>query len=316
MEKSVEPSDIAGKTATETPGQPSGHGARTPGLKLLDVFIYPILTNFSVFAISVVATYLTSKGGMRTADGSLRYGKAGEWFQNRGTWLANKFKSVGMSDAQADMSKMVAFSFIDGSIMAIPVKWLEDRREQIGRWMDDRLGTRPEDESVYAAEPKQTWLSVLGGRFLTASIVVPTAVALDKTGLNDTLFNSPGLRAGEWLAKQPTVKRIAGDHDVRELSRIGFFEAFYTSVCTLGLYISSRGIARVSHERKKEKAEAEAAPLPIAIDTSGSKPSDIEPDNRKPMAQDVLKKPRISETASFAQRYDHESTSTHAAMSV
>lgn len=223
------------------------HKARTPGLRLFDVFLYPVVTNLSVFGISVAATYLTARGGDRTPQGKLVYGKIGEFFQKRGTWLIDKFKGMGMTHGQADMSKMVFFSFLDGSLMAPVVKLVEDRREDIGCFIDQQLGTKPEDMSVYAKEPKQTWLSVLGGRFATAAIVVPTAVALDKTGLNDTLFNNPGKRMGEWLAKKPGVVKWFRGLDVKELSRISFFEAFYTSVCTAGLYFSSRALARATN---------------------------------------------------------------------
>jgi hypothetical protein len=64
---------------------------RTPGLKLFDVFLYPVLTNGAVFAISVAATYLTTRGGNRDANGKLVYSKIGEFMFNRGEWLKNKF---------------------------------------------------------------------------------------------------------------------------------------------------------------------------------------------------------------------------------
>jgi hypothetical protein len=232
---------------------------RTPGLRMFDFLLYPVFTNVGVFGVSVAATYLTTRGGDRNASGQLIYGKAGQFFQQRGDWMINKFKSLGMTHSQADMGKMVFFSFLDGSLLAPFVKMFEDRRETIARSIDDRLGTTPEDLSVYAAEPKQTWLSVLGGRFATAAIVVPTAVALDKTGLNDRLFNRPGERMGEWLAKKPGVKKFFGSLDVKELSRIGFFEAFYTSVCTAGLYVSSRFLARRGENKREAQEEQNAA---------------------------------------------------------
>ena len=58
--------------------------------------LYPIITNVSVFAISVAATYLTMRGGDRTAAGKLKFGKVGEWFQHRGEKLMNMLKSAGI----------------------------------------------------------------------------------------------------------------------------------------------------------------------------------------------------------------------------
>ncbi len=236
---------------------------RTPGLKLFDVVLYPIVTNLAVFGISVGATYLTSRGGDRTKEGKLIYGKVGEFFQQRGDWLMGKFKSMGMSHNEAKMSKIVFFSFLDGSLMAPFVKMVEDRREKIGKWFDDKMGTTPENDDAYKAEPKQSWLSVLGGRFVTAGIVIPTAMALsrkvDGVSLNDRMFNNPGEKMAEWLAKKPAVVKFFGKLDVREIFSVSLFEAFYTSVCTAGLYVSSRFIARKTE--KKPTASEPTAPV-------------------------------------------------------
>ncbi len=232
------------------PSPPPGEVAhpRSLGLKAFDVFLYPILTNFAVFGISVGATYLTSKGK--------QHGKIGEWFQKRGDWMTGKFQNMGMSHGQADMAKMVFFSFADGSLMAPVVKKFEDNREPIGKWIDCNLGSGALDESVYAAEPKQTWGSVLGGRLATCAIVVPTAVALDKTGLNDVMFTNPGRKLGEAITKKPGLMKMFGKLDVPELSKIAFFEYFYTSVCTAGLYFASRFMSRATADKNKEEAIA------------------------------------------------------------
>jgi hypothetical protein len=250
---------------------------RTLGLKLFDVVLYPIVTNLAVFSISVGATYLTSRGGDRTKEGKLIYGKVGEFFQKRGDWLMGKFKSMGMTHNQADMSKMVFFSFLDGSLMAPFVKMVEDRREKIGKWFDDKMGTTPENDDAYKAEPKQSWLSVLGGRFITAGIVVPTAVALDKikpggVSLNDRMFNHPGVAVGEWAANKPSITKWFGKLDVREIFRVSLFEAFYTSVCTAGLYFTSRKIARRT-EKKPDSTEPPPAleAIPAAPKEESSK---------------------------------------------
>jgi len=277
---------------------------RTPGLKIFDIFLYPLLTNFVVFGVSVAATYLTSKGGERNQAGKLIYGKVGKFMQERGKWLQEKFMHTGMTENQADMAKMVAFSFVDGSLMSPVVKVFEDHREHIGRAIDVKLGTVPKDDSVYSAEPKHSWSSILGGRLATVSIVVPTAVALDKTGLNDKLFTKPGLQVGHYLAKKPSVAKLLSKYDIPELGRIGAFEAFYTSVCTAGIYLISRFIAR-SLDHKEKKHEQSDAPLPVradsmqvpAIETQG-----------KMFSQNIkreTKTPGMS-ALSFSQRFDAE----------
>ncbi len=218
---------------------------------MFDAFLYPFLTNFLVFGLSVYATYLTNKGGMRNAQGKPIHGKIGEWFHTRGEGVVNAFKKMGMTHEQADMSKMVFFSFADGTAVAPLVKLLEDRREKISKWIDDRLGTTPENEmAAYKAEPKQSWFSVIGGRLAVASIVVPTAAFLSKAGLNDVLFSNPGKKFGGWIASKPSLARHFGKLDIKELGRVGAFEAFYTSVCTAGLYVISRFLARATGRKK------------------------------------------------------------------
>lgn len=246
---------------------------RTTGLRIFDVFLYPFLTNFVVFAISMAATYLTSHGADKSGSGKLIYGKAGEFFHSRGEWLVGRLQRLGLKRGQADMAKMVFFSFADGTLVAPFVKLFEDRREKLAKKIDDKLGTTPRDTSVYDAEPRQSWTSVITGRLATASIVVPTAVALDKTGLNDRLFSEPGRKAGEWIAHKPGIAKWFGKLDTPGLFKTVFFEAFYTSVCTAGLYFSSRLLATrlnkkklpahetmVHHDTSPEQATEEPAP--------------------------------------------------------
>lgn len=245
---------------------------RSAGLKLFDVALYPLLNNFVVFGISVGATYLTSKGGDRNAQGKLVYGKVGEFFFKRGQWLVNKFEKMGMSPAQADMSKMVFFSFADGTLIAPAIKLLEDRRERVAYAIDTALGTVPQDRSVYDAEPKQSWFSVIGGRLATCSVVVPTAVAMDRLGLNDKFFNEPSKRIGKYIAGKPDIAKMFGKLDPQEVARVGVFEGFYTSVCTAGLYFISRFIAcnlgKDEEEKRAPVIAHSALPQPYAAATA------------------------------------------------
>jgi hypothetical protein len=251
---------------------------RTWGLWVFDVVLYNI-SNFVVFALSVGATYLTTTGGVKNDDGTPKlgkdniqeydgsYGTFGKFMFRRGAVLQNNFKKwFKLNDDQAAMGKMVFFSFLDGSLVAPLVKLLEDRREKIARWMDEKMGTLPKDESVYEAEPKQSWGSVLMGRFATAAIIVPTAVLMDKIGkdtntgsfsfskgkddkdfksMNDIAFHDPGYAHGKALEDKGKLKWL-GKTDKKDLFKSMYFESFYSTVCTVGLYYSSRIIARLT----------------------------------------------------------------------
>ncbi|MDX1974071.1 MAG: hypothetical protein SFT92_00170 [Rickettsiales bacterium] len=242
---------------------------RTLGLKIFDIGLYPILTNFVVFGVSVAATYLTMHGD-KTG------GKIGKWFYERGNVFKREAMNLGMGEKQADAAKMITFSFLDGSVMAPFIKLLEDRREKIARWLDNRLGTTPADDSAYEAEPKQSWGSVLGGRVAALAVVLPTAIMLGKIGtkdgkwlwnttkenpgfnsLNDHLFSNPGRELGEYINTQPQLAKHFGKVNIPVLSSVAIFEAFYTSVCTTALYVSSRFFA--SFNIKKPAAAKQVA---------------------------------------------------------
>ena len=91
------------------------HG-RSKGLWILDAVLYPVVNNALVFGLSVVATYLTKRGGDLKDDGTLKYGEVGKFFNKRGVWLENQFQEkANMSAGQADMAKMGFFSFPDGT---------------------------------------------------------------------------------------------------------------------------------------------------------------------------------------------------------
>ncbi len=215
---------------------------RSVGLRLFDIMLYPIITNFAVFAVSVGLTYL-SKHGADREGGKLVFGKFGEMVHSRTSPVRSFFKKVGCSEKSANDYTTVAFSFIDGTLFAPLVKLLEDRREKIAHWIDDRLGTT-KDDSVYEAEPKQSWRSVVEGRIATSAIVVPTALVLDKKGLNDKMFNGWGGKLANYIERTPSVRRFVSPKLILpKLSNIIVFEAFYTSVCTAGLYFISRFVA-------------------------------------------------------------------------
>tara|TARA_B100001123_G_scaffold420185_1_gene526286 strand:+ start:2747 stop:3577 length:831 start_codon:yes stop_codon:yes gene_type:complete len=238
-------------TATfSTPSYPATAG-RSFGLRAFDVWLYPFVTNTGVFVTSVFFTYLTNKGSSFGKAGSTAR-SFGELVEKRGTWLRGKFMDMGLSEPIANNAKMVFWSFADGTLLAPVIKGFEDRREPIAMYIDKMAGTEPDDPSVYAAEPKQTWLSVLGARALTAGIVAPTAGVLNNVNfrflgqfnsLNHHMFMRPGMALSNQLKENASLVRKIGKGNIEEVASCTFFEAFYTSVCTAGQYFFSRMIA-------------------------------------------------------------------------
>lgn len=231
---------------------------RTLGLKTFDLLLYPILNNFIVFGTSVAATYFTSRGNVHG-------GKVGKFLHWRGEQFQNVLQNkVGLNEKSAEMAKIVAFSFGDGILLAPVVKIFEDRRERIGKWLDDKFGTTPENLAIYEAEPKQTWGSVLKGRIAAGAVVLPTAIAFDVTGVNAKLFDKRGQQLGSWIESKPSLARKFGSADIKELSRIGIFEAVYTSICTGALYVFSRMFAR-KHDEKIGRIERDPVSKSVLV---------------------------------------------------
>lgn len=247
--------------AAETPeaplfddASPRAKPPRSFGLRAFDAFLYPGVTNVGVFATSVFFTYLTNRGSHFGKTGS-NARKFGELMQQRGEWLKGHIMSAGLSEGAANNAKMVFWSFADGTLLAPVIKGFEDNRENIARTIDRWAGTEPDDPSVYDAEPKQSWGSVLGARALTAGIVAPTAGILEKTNfggknLNQIMFYEPGLKLGSNVRKNyPRFSARFSEGTFREISKVTYFEAFYTSICTAGQYFISRALARVGDHR-------------------------------------------------------------------
>lgn len=232
---------------------------RTLGEKTVDFLVYPLINNFVVIGTSVIATYLTKRGDTVGEEGST-IREVSSWFKRRGDWLQNVFqKHLNMSESSADMGKMVFFSFADGTALTPFVKLLEDRREKIARWVDQKFGDKNADDLVYKTEPKQTWGSVISGRLATLSIVLPTAVALDQKiggrSLNDRVFDKPSEKVAGWLESHTKIKSRFPKLDTQFFSKTLVFEAVYASICTAGLYFISRAFVKNSKTHKERVEE-------------------------------------------------------------
>jgi hypothetical protein len=257
---------------------------RTLGLWAVDGLIYPIINYGGVFALSVGSLYLGKHGdevaayfnevAENNADDKLISGLslvaswAAEGWKSRSSsidnWLVD---NGGMSRESAEITRMVITSFGDGCLFLPAVKWLEDRRIGLAKAIDNMAGTRPKDDSAYEAEPIKTWGDLIVGRAATAAIVVPTAVLLDKVPvnlfgksqpLNQHLFYDQAENVQKFLQKNiPSVTDKLTDAQLNTISQNALFEAFYTMVCSVGLWGASAALAEkhTGHEKKNDDIE-------------------------------------------------------------
>jgi hypothetical protein len=271
---------------------------RTLGLKIFDNLLYTFFMNPVVFVASVLMTYMTLHGKSFGKEGTWVRG-VGEWFQSRSKPVANFFGYIGVkSEKTRKEFASVAFSFIDGTLFSLMAKPLEDRREKIAKRIDDALGTSPTNMRAYDAEPKQSWRSVLEGRTLTSLIVVPTAYLLSRWGGNQRAFLDPGFAVAEKIAtRAPKLNSWLEAGTINTSQKKGdfigtvFFEAFYTSVCTAGLYVISRMVAR-KHPKKQETILFDVSPKTNA--TFAEENQESPKDSPLNKVYDVSKKSRIN----------------------
>ena len=247
-------------TATVAAHHPKKHH-RTLGLRLFDGGAYAVIINTAVMAASIATTYLT------------QHGHPNNVFRKRGDQVKGFLMKKGMGEDTAKMTNAVFWSFTDGTLLSPLTKMLEDNRIKIAHGIDRALGTEPQDQSVYKEEPKQSWLSVIGGRLAVLSAVLPTAFffeyfprgkhtetikgqeVIKSNNLNYTLFEKQGRKLGEAIEKRPNLAHYFGKLHIPGLMSIAIFEAVYTTICTTGLYFVSRNFANKIEHRKEEKAE-------------------------------------------------------------
>lgn len=194
---------------------------RTPGQKTFDLFLYPLLANIGVWTLSMFVTY-HSNFNQNKANAFV---KRSSWFKDQLT----KIPGLGKSPDMVRNLNMIIWSFVDGSLMAPVVAAFESKRQPISHWIDDRLGTTPEDKSVYDKEAKRSWMDIFKARAATFGLVIATYFTLNakvfphgaKEGiLSETVANGGAFR------REP-VRSINGyifDLPARKISE--FLEGF------------------------------------------------------------------------------------------
>jgi len=282
------------QTANNAQHHPKKH-KRTLGLRLFDGGAYAIVINTSVMAVSIITTYLT------------QHGSPNNFFRQRGDQIRRLLTNRGMGEDTAKMTNAVFWSFVDGTVLSPLTKILEDNRIKIAHWIDQKTGHEPADQSVYKEEPKQSWLSVIGGRLSVLSLVLPTAFLFEKfpagtktldkldehgnkkvvpKNLNRVLFTEKGEDLAKEIVKRPRLLKYFGkmnEPQIAGLMGISLFELVYTSICTFGGYFISRNFANKIEHRKEVK---EAKPHSAATITDAPVVSTVadEP-NAQPSAQ-------------------------------
>jgi hypothetical protein len=232
---------------------------RTLGLRIFDATFYGGVVNSAIFLASAASTYWTYHGNtVGKAGGALRW--VGEQFYKRRKPIENALEKIGVTGEAGKIGTTVFWSFVDGTVFTPLIKAIEDRREKIALSIDTLLGTKSDNMGAYDAEPKQSWKSIFIGRMETLGIVLPVAILMEKTGGNKRIFYNGGNKIMHAIETHtPTLDKkmtaiVAAPHAPEYAAELGIrkktlfevlsFEAFYTSICTVGTYLFSRVFAR------------------------------------------------------------------------
>ena len=210
---------------------------RTTGQKAFDLLLYPLVANIGVLALSTWVTYHSNFNQNKANT----FVKRSAWFKDQ---LA-KLPGIGKSPEMVRNLNMVAWSFIDGSLMAPIVGAFESKRQPISRAIDDKLGTTPEDTSVYEKETQRNGWDIIKARATTFGLVLATYFALNAKvfphslqegilteaklnsgvfqrqkvqSVNGLVFDVPGKKIGGWLSNVPWIKNWAEKTSNKQLS--------------------------------------------------------------------------------------------------
>ncbi|MFM9890030.1 MAG: hypothetical protein ACKVOE_05210 [Rickettsiales bacterium] len=240
---------------------------KSKGEKLFDWLVYGGINYLGTFALTVVvADWLqTHAWGRAVCD----WGKRG--------LLKAKF-SEGVADAAVTTSILMQ----GGTLMLLPVHWLEKRRTGIVAWFNEKFGDTTDRTMIAQEVPEQTWGSLVKGR-LVAWAVVFSAMFGAEWALKDN-FKAFSANTGSWVAKQFGVPAAARNESslLYRYGKLGALDAFATLASSVILYASSKFFAqrreeqreyREHHPQLAQRAFADQAPMGAAEQLRSDAPS-------------------------------------------
>ena len=295
------PSAISVQSTTTPPAEPkkTAPHKKTSGELIFDRTVYT--------GVGFVANEISS---MIIAD-ELRYGKGKKFFDKASEVAANLYKKnkadyfgkIITPKAQAANMLEVGALLIGGTLLVVPMKWLEDRKaglvEKLNHAMDKVRGRNPNDEriklrdqevaEVIACQPKQSWTSLLIGRAL--------AVVSNMFILSNTVFAEPRasqikdwsedkitkgtVKLDQMLGNKPNsaLKKMMGDpaksfeeRRFPRYARILSIETLYTLASSAVLEIASKFMAKkrplVHDEKLCVDVEKRKCKEMLAVDTT------------------------------------------------
>ena len=266
------------------------HKKRTWGNIIYDFGSYGSTAWLGVAAISAITAHQSVKGTNKYFD----------WLRSLNNTVERGFEKLFtpiMKESTPEVIQQTAkssslfFSLgLGGTILMAPLKWMEDNRQKNAAKIDAVLGTAPHDPNLAKTEPKQTWGSVLSGRFFSwsMSFVSFFAIGIERSVKMSKYFGEKATNA--WMKLRPNANQAK----VSEWMDIIAFDTLFTIITATLTYCFSRFVAR-------KKTATNDWVIPEHADQSTSAEQETVEQMQTRHVDSVREKPRpiITQTGSY-----------------
>lgn len=232
---------------TQPPGAPATDCQPLPAENTFDKAVYGGISYGAQAGTGIILTNWIKHGGGR------------RYFDKMASWLGpaviGKITGKTGKDAIEETSSWIVVStmVMVGNTFLLPVKWLENRKPEIIRWMTERSNKKressgeaiPQEElqqqhtrlQQLEAQPKQNWWSLLGGRAFGLGAVYGVLWGIGNK--NNERLETWSTRKIQGGLKAVGMDQAAKSQAVENYLRIGFYDVAYSAVSAGGLYVYS-----------------------------------------------------------------------------
>jgi|GEM_PF-6415809 len=289
-------------------GKPPEKGSREilPSERFFDKAVYGGISYAAQAGAGIILSRWLKFGG-----GNKYYTKMAEWAGTKLCSAKTAEEAIKVASRPVIVTTMIGV----GTAFLLPVKWLENRKPQVVRWLHERDVAKEEarghvftpEEKAHDQkcleqlenEPKQTWKSLLGGRAFGLAAVYAVLLATPKANERIENFAVKNILKG---VDTVGLKTLAKSKKLDQYLHIGFLDVFYSAVSAGGLYVYSHYI----RPPKKANAAVEAkVEEPVA-----TPPTEQEPNTpQKSFAASVnpMKKPVIEPSSLHTEKLAQKS---------
>ena len=264
--------------ATTAPPAAEAKKHLSKGDRLFDTLVYTGLNNISTFVLTLGITYGLLHGFKKVGVGKEA---VNEHFKKASADLGAFLEKMKSGRGEHAPTIMLTTALgIGGTLMIVPIKFLEDRRTGIVGYFNKKLGDKT-DPSELKEAPKQSWGSLLLGR-ATAWLVVFASLTGAEKLLGSGAFKKFNEGFAEHVVAKPLGKSVKtfGEHTAQfRLGKIAAIDVFATLAATILLETSSKLFARRREEKERLKAPSPETTVamprvaPIAQETSATSAS-------------------------------------------